>query len=110
MRRATYLRRGPSPQLLLWRAIKMRLAFNSDFTKIQPVRVELSTAELARLNGWLAQKRAARRRDQKLIDDGIPIIYSGEEDFSGRLITRALQHSDGDPGPAEPSRRSWRVC
>jgi uncharacterized protein (TIGR02679 family) len=49
------------PQLLpLWQAIKNRLIVTGDLTKIRTVRVELSTAGLARLNGWFAQSRAAR--------------------------------------------------
>lgn len=49
------------PQLLpLWQAIKNRLIVDGDLTKVRTVRVELSTAGLARLNGWFAQSRAAR--------------------------------------------------
>ena len=49
------------PHLLpLWNAIKSRLIDTGDLTKIRSVRVELSIAGLARLNGWFAQSRAAR--------------------------------------------------
>ena len=49
------------PQLLpLWHEIKKRLIATGDLTKVRTVRVQLSTAGLARLNGWFAQSRAAR--------------------------------------------------
>ncbi|GAA0546500.1 hypothetical protein GCM10010172_30220 [Paractinoplanes ferrugineus] len=49
------------PHLLpLWRAIKSRLIDTGELAKVRTVRVELSTAGLARLNGWFAQSRAAR--------------------------------------------------
>jgi uncharacterized protein (TIGR02679 family) len=93
------------PQLLpLWQAIKDRLIVTGDLTKIRTVRVELSTAGLARLNGWFAQSRAVRLSASngwvRVPLDKLSAALGPESD----LLT-ILRSTVGLPDAVQPRRR-----
>ncbi|SCL36207.1 DUF2399 domain-containing protein [Micromonospora aurantiaca (nom. illeg.)] len=95
----------------LWQAVKDRLVITGDLTAIKSVRVALSTAGLARINGWLAHAPGTTRRTRRprLVsrDGWVSVPVDRIREALGPAIDLAdiLRDTVGMPDVLQPNRR-----
>lgn len=95
----------------LWQAVKDRLVTTGDLAAIKSVRVALSTAGLARINGWLAHAPGTTRRTRRprLVsrDGWVSVPVDRIRETLGPTIDLAdiLRDTVGMPDVLQPNRR-----